>query len=227
MDTRVVVLAALASCAGPARYDAGPAPQVTAGATDEFGGGLSLARPSGVHIDLTVSAYVAIARFGAIETGELVYPLEGPDWLDYGYPARGEPELPLEPGRHRLDVPLPWLRIDIPPASRRASPGDGCRYKDNAWACTSWGTWRFQENHPELPYYSRLPTPDSLVEHHLVVLVSASTFDAAQLRARLDELHETRVTATAAAAAAPYFLTARHEGAWAAFATTVRIKGVL
>jgi hypothetical protein len=233
MDTRqlgrlacAVLLAAPASCVGVTRYGPGSISQVADGEAERFGPGLTLARPGSVILDLETTAYVVIARFGAIEVGELVYPLEGPDWLEFGYPAFGAPALPLAPGQHRLDLPLPWLRVDAPPVARRAALGDPCRYKDGAWACSSWAAWRYQENNRDVPYYSRLPSPDSLAEHHLVVLLSTKPFDRERLLARLDELHVTRVSPTTAASAAPSFLTAQHEGSWGSYSTTLRIQGV-
>lgn len=221
-----VGLGLFAACAGPTRYDGGPAPQVPAGLPERFGPGIALARPAAIVLDLAHPGYVVVARFGAIEVGELVYPLDGADWQEFGYPARGAPVQPLAPGRHRLELPVPWLRVDVPVAARRGISGDGCRFKVRAWACTTWTGWRYQQNHVGAVYYGALPAPDSLAEHYLVVIVSAAPLDLRDVRARLDELHETRVSAADAARAAPQFLTARHDGEWAAFATTVRIQGV-
>ena len=231
MDTRhmrpfLALLSVTVACAGPTRYDAGLVPQVAASAYEDFGPGIESARPSAVFLHLTAPAYVAIARFGAIEEGELVYPLDGADWQEYGYPARGAPAPKLEAGRHRLEIPLPWLRVDLPLAVRRVGLGDPCRFKQRAWACSSWPAWRYQQNDHASRYYGQLPAPDSLAQHHLVVIVSTTPIDLDVLRARLDDMHDSRVTAAAAAQAAPYYLTTRHEGSWGSFATTVRIRGV-
>jgi hypothetical protein len=232
MDTRrallsgVAILVAAAACPGPTRYEPQVVPQVTAGEPERFGAGITLARPGALVLDLAQPAYVAVARFGAVEVGELVYPLDGREWLEFGYPSRGAPEPQLPSGRHRLELPLPWLRVDLPATIRRASPGDPCRYKGRAWACISWLQWRSQQQQIGVTYYSTLPAPDSLTEHHFVVLVSTKPWDVEQLRTRLDLLHDTRVTPAGAAQAAPFFLTAQHPGEWGAFATTVRIQGV-
>ena len=232
MDTQrsalslMLALSVAAACPGPTRYQPGLVPQVAAGEHEQFGSGIALARPAALVIDLAHPAYVAVARFGAVEVGELVYPLDGVDWQEFGYPPRGASAPRLEAGRHRLDIPLPWLRVDLPPSMRRTLPGDACRYKARAWACISWIQWRAQQQHAAAQYYSAFPAPDSLAEHHFVVLVSSRAWDVAQLRTRLDELHETRVTPAGAAQAAPFFLTAQHPGEWGSFATTVRIQGV-
>ena len=232
MDTRrallsgAAMLVAAVACPGPTRYEPQVIPQVTAGEPGRFGAGIALARPARIILDLAQPAYVAVARFGAVEVGELVYPLDGVDWQQFGYPPRGAPEPRLEAGRHRLDVPLPWLRVDVPNAARRTPPGDPCRFKGRAWACISWLQWRAQQQQPAAQYYGAFPAPDSLAEHHFVVLVSTKPWDVAELRTRLDLLHETRVTPAGAAQAAPFFLTAQHPGEWGAFATTVRIQGV-
>jgi hypothetical protein len=232
MDTRfyrLLLAAALmvpAACAGSGRYEPLTIPQITAGAPERFGAGVVSARPSAIVLDLATPAYVAVARFGAVEVGELVYPLDSPGWQEFGCPGRGAPPLRLEAGRHRLDLPLPWLRVDLLPAARRAAPGDVCRFKQGAWACSSWAAWRFQQQDHIGRYYGALPAPDSLVEHHLVVIVAADPLDVDGLQARLDNMHDARVTPQAAANAAPYYLTARHDGPWAAYTTTVRIQGV-
>ena len=236
MDTRRLVWAsmvlawAVAACSGNTRYQPGSVPQVTAGEPESLHVAIAQARPGAIVLDVSVYAYVAILRFGAIEVGELVYPLDGPAWRDYGYPARGAPLAPLEPGQHRLEIPLPWLRVDTPLPTYGAhalasAPHDPCRFKKSAWACVSWEEWQWQQ-HGSAVFYSMLPAPDSLVEHHFVVLVSRKPWDVPALVARLDDLHESRVTAVRAAEAAPYYLTAQHDGKWSSVATTVRIQGV-
>ena len=236
MDTRCTVWASpalaclLAACSGNARYQPGSVPQVTAGEPESLSVVIAQARPGAVVLDVSAYSYVAIVRFGAIEVGELVYPLDGPDWRDYGYPARGAPSAPLEPGQHRLEIPLPWLRVDTPLPTSGAhalasAMHDPCRFKKGAWACVSWEEWQWQQQHGSAVFYAMLPAPDSLVEHHLVVLVSNLPWDVPALLARLDELHESRVTAVSAAQAAPYFLTAQRAGTWSSVATTVRIHG--
>ena len=119
-----------------------------------------------------------------------------------------------------------WLRVDLIPAARRAAPGDRCRYKDGAWACSTWSSWRVQQNDHTAVFYSDLPAPDSLAEHHFVVIASKEPIDLAQLDQRLDDLHDVRITAVAAARSASHYLMAKHEGTWTAYAMTVRIQGV-
>lgn len=229
--TRVALASVLAACSGTTRYQPGSVPQVTAGEPERMGAAITLARPGAIVLDVSAPAYVAIARFGAIEVGELVYPLDGRDWRDYGYPARGAPLAPLEPGRHRLDIPLPWLRVDTPVPTLGAealasAAHDPCRFRKNAWACVSWEDWQWQQQHGSAVFYTMLPAPDSLAEHHLVVLVSSTPWDVSHLRARLDDLHEARrITPAGAAQAAPFYLTTQHAGTWGSVATTVRIQG--
>ena len=237
MDTRRVVRTSVAlawlvaACSGTTRYEPGSVPQVLAGEPETVGAVIALARPGAIVLDVSAHTFVAIARFGAIESGELVYPLTGRDWRDYGYPARGAPEAPLVPGRHQLDIPLPWLRVDTPLPTLGAhalasATQDPCRFQKHAWACVSWEDWRWQQQQGWAVFYTMLPAPDSLVEHHLVVLVSKYPWDVPALRARLDDLHEARrVTPAAAAQAAPYYLTSQHTAAWSSVATTVRIQG--
>lgn len=221
----LVAIVGLAACAGRSR-DEGPAPaQVHAGAAEQFGLVITTARPGTIVLELSRPAYVVVARFGAVAVGELVYPLAGVGWNEFGYRARGAPPSRLAAGTHRLDLPLPWLRLDVlaPP---RNSSADGCRYSGRAWACATWEEWRYRQNSVSAEFHGGLPAPDSLVEHHLVVIASTTPFDLAQVRARLDDLHDTRVAALAAAQAAPGYLTVQHAGEWGAATATVRIQGV-
>jgi hypothetical protein len=89
----------------------------------------------------------------------------------------------------------------------------------------TWNAWHARQRDVRGRFYGPLPPPDSLVEHHLVVIVAGDPLDLAVLRARLGDLHDVRVDARTAARAAPSYLTARHDGPWAAYATTVRIRG--
>lgn len=230
MDTRVrrawlAAATAAAACTGAPSARYGAVTPVTSGDPGSFGAGLVWARPTAVAIELAAPAYVVVARFGAIGVGELVYPLDAPDWLEFGYPGRGTPPAPLGPGRHRLDLPLPWQRIDGLPGSRREPTRESCRFRNGAWACASWAAWHARQRDRAGRYYGPLPAPDSLAEHHFVVLVARDPLNLAALRARLEDLNEGRLAALAAAQAAPAYLTARHDGPWAGYAATVRIRG--